>query len=349
MKMRKLGRTGVQVGEVGLGGIPVIRVEDLDLTDEIINHALDSGINYLDNARAYDTSEMKYGRVLKHRRDEAFVATKTHARDRDGAWQHLQESLADLQTDTIDLWQLHDVSSEERWEQAMGPTGALQAALQAKEEGIVKHIGLTGHNDELLLRALDTGEFEVILCAYNIGIHSTGEQVLPRAAATDTGVAIMKPLSGGVFFRRPELEISPERAWQFVLERPEVSVGLAGANCLRDIDQAVRASEAGTPLTDPERAELIEKASFLGEDICRNCGYCVKGCPANIDIPAVMRIHDEARKFAYEWPRFRKLYAQIDPKADACVECESCQEACPFDLPIMERLQMVHKRFGPRD
>lgn len=346
MKFRTLGRTSVQVSEIGLGGIPIIRVEDLDLTDQIINHALDCGMNYLDNARAYGNSEMKFGRVLKHRREEAFLATKTYTHDRDGALKDLEVSLKELQTDRLDLWQMHDVSTRQAYEQVMGPGGGLEAAREAQQQGVVRFVGITGHHEEVLADAVATGEFDVVLCVYNLGIHSAGETVLPHAAANNVGVAVMKPLSGGVFFRRPEIVIPPDRAWHFVLERPEVSVGLAGANCLRDIDQAVAASESFRPLDDDERADLIEKARFLGEDICRNCGYCVDDCPQEIDIPRLMRIHDEARRFAYDWPRFRREYAEIEPKADACVECKSCEEHCPFDLPIIERLKKVHEQFN---
>lgn len=211
---------------------------------------------------------------------------------------------------------------------------------------MVRFVGLSGHNDETLLRAVNSGEFDTILCVYNLAVDSSGEQVLPRAQEANIGVAIMKPLSGGVFFRREETYIPPEKAWHYVLARPEVSVALAGTNCLRDIDQAVAASESYAPLTEAEVAEYVEKATMLGGDICRNCGYCVKDCPAGIDIPQVMRIHDEARRFAYEWPKFRRAYAALETKADQCVECRKCEEACPFDLPIVERLQSVHKRYN---
>lgn len=346
IRKRRLGRTGEMVTEIGLGGIPVMRVEDMDEAARLINHALDQGINYIDTARAYGDSEEKFGLVMKHRRDEVFLATKTHAFDYDTAWEYLRTSLKNLQTDYLDLWQMHDISTEERWQQIWAPNGAMKAAKEAQQQGLVRFIGLSGHNDALLLRAVESGEFDVILCVYNLGIHSTGERVIPAAQEHDVGVAIMKPLSGGLFFRREEAYVDPMKAWYFVLMNPGISVALAGFQNQRDIDQAIEASRTFQPLSDEEIQELVERARFLGEDVCRDCGYCKEVCPAGIDIPAIMHMYDEGRVFSYEWPRFRKAYAQLEPKADACQDCGACEEKCPFNLNIRERLKWVHERFN---
>ncbi len=346
IRKRRLGRTNVMVTEIGLGGIPLMRVEDFDEAAELINYALDQGINYIDTARAYKDSEEKFGQVLKDRRDEVFVATKTHAYDYDTAWEYLETSLKNLQTDYIDLWQMHDISTQERWDQIFAPNGAMKAAYKARDEGLIRFIGLSGHNNDLLLKAIETDEFDVILCVYNLAIHSTGEKVIPAAQERDIGVAIMKPLSGGIFFRREEAYIDPMKAWHFVLMNEGISVALAGFQNKRDIDQAIQASLNFQPLSDEEIEELIKKAQFLGEDVCRDCGYCKEVCPANIDIPTMMHMYDEGRVFSYEWPRFRKMYAQLDPKADACQDCGACEEKCPFNLNIRERLKWVHERFN---
>ncbi len=342
IRKRRLGRTGFMVTEIGLGGIPIMQV-DMDTAVELINYGLDQGINYIDTARAYKDSETKFGMVLKERREGIFVATKTVARDRDNAWRDLETSLKELQVDCIDLWQLHDVSTEERWQQCMGKGGALEAAHEAREQGLIKYIGLTGHNDDLLLRAVECGEFDVILLVYNLAIHSTGEKVIPAAQKHDVGVAVMKPLSGGIWFRREETYIDPIKAWWFVLMNPGISVACAGFKEKRDIDQAVQASLNFRPLSDEEIKQLVEKARFLGEDVCRACGYC-RDCPVGIDIPTIMQIFDEGRVFSYEWPRFQRIYFSLDVKADACIDCGQCEEKCPFNLPIRERIRQVHER-----
>jgi len=334
------------VTEIGLGGIPLMRVEDFDEAARLISYALDQGINYIDTARAYGDSEEKIGLVMKDRRDEVFLATKTNAYDYDTAWQYLETSLKNLQTDHLDLWQMHDISTEQRWEEIWSAQGAMKAAHEAREQGLVRYFGVSGHNDALLLRAVECGEFDVILGVYNLGIHSLGEQVIPAAQQHDIGVAVMKPLSGGLFFRRKETFIDPMKAWYFVLQNTGISVALVGFQNQRDIDQAIQASATFTPLSEDEIEQLVAKARFLGDDVCRDCGYCKEECPAGIDIPKIMHMFDEARVFSYEWPRFRRLYAELEIKGDACQDCGKCEEKCPFDLKIRERLKWVHDRFN---
>lgn len=345
IRKRRLGRTGFMATEIGLGGIPIMKVEDLDEAAGLVSYGMDQGINYIDTARAYADSEKKIGFVMKDRRDEVFLATKTHAYDYDTAWQYLETSLTDLQTDHLDLWQMHDLSSTDRMEKAFSHEGAMRAAHEARDQGLVRYLGVTSHNDGMLLDLMKTDEFDVMLCVYNLAIHSVADECLPYAQAKDIGVTIMKPLSGGLFFRREETYIDPMKAWHFVLQEPTIHVGLAGFNCKRDIDQAIRASETCQPLDAAEAEDLVNRARYLGEKVCSDCGYC-RDCPAGIPISQIMHIADEGRVFSYEWPRFRRLYATLEPKADACTDCGECEEKCPFDLNIRERLQAVHKHFG---
>jgi len=345
IRKRKLGRTGFMATEIGLGGIPIMQVQDVEEAARLINYALDQGINYIDTARCYGDSEKKFGLALKGRRQEVFVATKTNAYDYDTAWRYLETSLSELQTDYLDVWHMHDISTRERWDQIRSKDGALRAAHEAREQGLIRHIGVSSHNDDLLLECMETGEFDVILCVYNLAIHSSGEKCLPYAYEHGIGVTIMKPLSGGIFFRREETYVDPIKAWHFVLMNPHVTVALAGFQNQRDIDQALEASRTFQPLSEDEIRELVERARFLGEEVCRACGYC-RECPAGIPIPEIMRIADEARVFSYEWPRFRREYAALEPKADACQDCGECEERCPFKLKIRERLRMVHQHFG---
>jgi predicted aldo/keto reductase-like oxidoreductase len=345
IRTRPFGKTGFEVTEVSMGGIPIIGMPDKEEAAAVVSYAIDKGMNYLDNARAYGDSEEKMGLVMKTRRDEVFLATKTTERTREGALKHLEESLAALQTDHLDLWQMHDISTQALWDQTMGPDGAFEAAVKMRDEGVVKHIGITGHNDDTLIQAVESGEYASVLCVYNLAIHSSGKKLLPLAKERGVAICVMKPLSGGLLFRREELAIDPLKAWHFVLQNDCVSTGVAGANCFRDIDQAIAASKGFAPLADEETAELIGKATALGENVCRNCQYC-RDCPQEIDVPRIMQLFDESRAFGYEWPRFRREYGEIEPKADACVECSACLEACPFDLPVVERLKQFHAAYN---
>jgi len=326
-----------------------MRVEDMPEAAKLVHHAIDRGISYLDTARAYKDSEAKFGLVMKERRDEVFLATKTQGRSKEEALTHLDESLAALQTDVLDLWQLHDVSTSQFWEQVMGPGGALEAAKQARAEGRARFIGVTGHNIPVLQKAIESGEFDSVLCVYNLAINDTDGPVIKAAAAAGMGVAIMKPLSGGIFFRHMEAQeaeeqITPEAAWRYVLGNPDISVALAGVQEMRDIDQAVDISEGFEPLTAEETDAYVQLAQSLGENVCRDCRYCSE-CPQDIEVWRIMQMLDRARVFSYEWPKFRTEYAQIEVKADACEECGSCEESCPFDLNIIERLKKAHEHF----
>lgn len=231
----------------------------------------------------------------------------------------------------------------------MSPGGALEAARQAQAEGKARLIGITGHNIPVLQKAIESGEFASVLCVYNLGINDTDGPVVKAAAAKGMGVVIMKPLSGGIFFRHmkakeADSQITPEIAWRYVLSNPDISVALAGVQELRDIDQAVDISDSFQPLSAEEAEPHLQLARALGEDVCRDCRYC-SDCPQGIQVWRIMQMLDRARVYSYEWPKFRTEYAQMDVKADACEECGDCEESCPFDLGIIERLKEAHRQF----
>jgi len=343
-RKRLLGRTGVMVTEVGLGGIPIMRV-GFDKAERIIDRALDRGMDYIDTARVYGDSEAKFGQVMRRRRDECFLATKTVGRTADAAAAELDVSLKELQTDHLDLWQLHDVSTQALWDQVMGPGGALEAAKRARDAGRTRFIGMSAHNVITLEQAVESGEFDAILLVYNLAVSDTAG-VIRKAREAGVGVAIMKPLSGGIFFgllkdKHPGNPVTPRIAWRYVLGNEDLSVACVGAQTLRDVEEAMRASNAFLPLSGKEAAPYIAQAQGLGQDVCRDCRYC-RDCPVGIDVPAMMQLMDRQRAFAYEWPRHRMVYQRLDPQADVCTKCGACEESCPFDLPIMARIEKAH-------
>jgi predicted aldo/keto reductase-like oxidoreductase len=318
----------------------------LERAGRIVHRALDLGVNYIDTARAYADSEEKIGQVMKTRRDECFLATKSHAPTYKEFLEHVETSLRNLQTDHVDLLQIHDVSTEERWENMMKRRGTLAAAKRAQREGKCRFIGISGHSIPLLMRAIETGEFSTILCVYNLAICDTADELMPLARKHSVGVLVMKPLSGGIFFRVPEKAkvITPETAWNFVLQQEMIDVALAGARWIKDIEQAVRCAKRLKPLTKKQLQRAQKAALALGKDACRDCGYCVKECPESIPIPQIMQLVDRARAYPYEWPKYIEEYRALDVRADACRQCGACEESCPFDLSIMKRLERLHNR-----
>ena len=152
-----LGRTGVEVARLGLGGEGILRTFGQEKkAAALIRAALDLGVTYLESARAYAGSESYYGATLGNRRKEIFLATKSHERSAAGAERHLRESLSALRTDWIDLWQIHDLRTEEDLDALFGPKGAMEAFARAKRDGAARFLGITGHEDPAILdRAMD--------------------------------------------------------------------------------------------------------------------------------------------------------------------------------------------------
>jgi aryl-alcohol dehydrogenase-like predicted oxidoreductase len=169
IQKRKLGKTGVNVTLLGLGGEGVLRTFGYD--DEaysMINRALDLGINYFESARAYSGSETYYGKALCERRKEIFLTSKSHARDGKGALEHLRETLTNMKTDHLDLWQVHDVRTDDDIKGIFGPGGAIEAFAEAKQKGLTRFIGVTGHHSpEILKKCLNLFDFDTVLLPVN--------------------------------------------------------------------------------------------------------------------------------------------------------------------------------------
>jgi len=205
---RTLGKTGEKVTCLGLGGEGVLRTFGREREAEaVIDRALEFGITYLESARAYSGSEEYYGRTLGERRKRIFLASKAHDRTAKGAREMLQQTLTNFRTDWLDLWQVHDVRSENDLERIFAPGGAIEAFDRAKREGVVRFVGITGHQDpQVLFKAFELYDFDTVLLPVNPAEpvwRSFPASVLPEAQRRGTGIIGMKVLCRGFGLQLP--------------------------------------------------------------------------------------------------------------------------------------------------
>lgn len=259
---RPLGRTGFDVTLFGLGGEGVLRTYDRDAEAvRVIERALGQGVNYFDTAPAYAGSRDYYGMVFKDlgpRRKEIFLASKTHDRTRDGSLFLLEDSLARLRTDYLDLWQLHDLRTLDDLKRIFAKGGAMEALLQAKEDGRVRHFGITGHHDPaILLEAMRRFEFDTVLVALNAAdVHRLPflKTVLPEAARRGMGVIAMKVCAAGRLLGPGALTI--DQALGYVLSLPGVTNAIIGCSTPGEVDENARAARQFTAMSDMDRGQL---------------------------------------------------------------------------------------------
>jgi predicted aldo/keto reductase-like oxidoreductase len=264
LRKRLLGQTGAQVTILGLGGEGILRT--LGHEQEayaLINSAIDLGINYLESARAYSGSESYYGNVLRERRDEIFLTSKSHARDKEGALAHLTRTLKNMKTDHLDLWQIHDVRSEEDLEEIFGPDGALEAFVEAKKNGQTRFIGVTGHHDPVILRrCLQKFHFDTVLLPVNPAephYKSFLTEVIPVAVSKRMGIIGMK-----VYFRGLARDIpwftGMDRFFSFALTQP-IATAVIGCDNLIQLSDNVEIAKSFVPMPEKEVQELIDAVS----------------------------------------------------------------------------------------
>jgi predicted aldo/keto reductase-like oxidoreductase len=328
MKTMVLGRTGLAVSRVGFGGIPIQRLTEGEAV-RVVRRSLDLGVTYLDTANAYGTSEARIGRAIRGRRDEVVVATKTGARDRETAEAHLALSLDRLGVARVDLWQLHNVSSFEDYEQVLGPGGALEAAHAALDAGRVAHVGISSHSMDVALTAVQSGLFETIQFPLNFVTDEAAMRLVPLARAHDVGFIAMKPFGGGLL---DDARLAIKYLLQFdgVLPDP-------GIERVEEIEEIAAIVAGPWALTPEEQGEIERIRGMVGRRFCRRCQYC-EPCPQGVRISIVMNVQSFLRRFPRERVATGWL-AQAMAGAGACIECGECEEKCPYRLPIREMIR----------
>ena len=278
MPTNAFGKTGFKVGILSLGGQATLEQKGTEeQSEKMINRAIDLGVNYIDTAASYGggVSQKNIGRVLKTRRKEVWISSKTHDRSYDGSMRLLEESLTSLQTDHLDLWQLHNVQRQDQVDKIFAGDGALKALIKAKEEGVVRHLGITGHYEPLILvDCLKRFSFDAILMALNAAdVHylSFKNYLLPEAQKQGIAIIGMKVATRGRMISTwtpPPLDEQPERmrttlagtltireALSYNMSLP-VSTTILGVDNIEQIEENMKIAAQFSPLSDQEMLAL---------------------------------------------------------------------------------------------
>jgi aryl-alcohol dehydrogenase-like predicted oxidoreductase len=287
MPTRNLGKTGYKVGIFSLGGQGSLeKPNNFDVAVPIIERALDLGVNYIDTSSIYGGperwSEQYVGRVMAHRRNDAFLATKTRERDRDGSLRMIEKSLQLLQTDHVDLWQLHDIGTMANVDAVFAKGGAMEALVEMQQQKVVRFLGITGHfRPDCLIECIKRYPFDTVLMAINAADphhYSFSEMLLPLAVEKQMGIIGMKiPGRGRILstWTPPPIEaqkhmwegmvlaptpgtITMREAMYYALSRP-VSTVIIGCDTVPQMEENVQLAREFTPLSDNQLAELVKR------------------------------------------------------------------------------------------
>ena len=334
MQYRTLGKTGLNISRLGFGGIPIQRI-DAEGTRALMHQLKDAGVNYIDTARSYTTSEEYLGYALEGIRDHFVLATKSMSRTRDAMAADIRISLKNLRTNYIDLYQIHNPTVAQL-EQVVAPGGALEALQEAKAAKKVGHLGVTAHSLDTFRMALEMDWVETIMFPYNI-VESQGTELIHACGEKGIGFICMKPLAGGAIE-------DAALALRYICANQDVSVVIPGMAASQEVEQNIAAVSDASPVTAEEQARFQAVRDALGTQFCRRCNYC-QPCTVGISISNVFLFQGYLRRYGLgEWAKGR--YHALEKKASDCVGCGACEERCPYNLPIREMLKEAAKDFG---
>jgi hypothetical protein len=322
-----LGKTGIEVSEVGFGAIPIIRLSTADAVT-VLRRAYDNGITLFDTANAYLDSEEKIGRAFDGLRSRLVIATKTLKRDGAGAEADIDLSLQRMRTDYIDIFQIHQVSLETDYQTATGPDGVLEAVYRAKKAGKIRHIGMTSHSIEMAAKLIKTGLFSTIQFPFNFIESRPVQELHPVAREEKMGILAMKPFGGGALD-------NGELCFKFLRRFPDV-IPLPGFDAVEQVDQIVNIYKTENQVL-PEDLDAMEAyRTELGQRFCRRCEYC-QPCEHGVMITPAMNYPIIARRMSAA--KAAGFSGKAMESVRNCTECEECMKRCPYNLPIPEMLK----------
>ena len=328
-----LGRTGLQVNKNGFGALPIQRISKEE-AGKLVKKAFENGINYFDTARAYSDSEEKMGAALADVRDQVIISTKTAAQDAKEFWKDLEESLTKLQTDYIDLYQFHNPAFCPK---PGDGTGLYEAALEAKEQGKIRHIGITNHRIAVAKEAVLSGLYETLQFPFSYLASEEEKELVKLCKETNTGFIAMKGLAGRLIHNS-----APAYAFMCQPEYSHVEP-IWGVQREWELDEFLSYQDKSPKLTEELKTEMQKDKDQLAGEFCRGCGYCMP-CPAGIEINNCARMSLMLRRAPQEaW--LSEEWQEKMKKIEDCLHCGNCMKKCPYGLNTPELLKRNYEDY----
>ncbi len=318
MRTVKLGKTGIETNKNAFGALPIQRIPD-EAAVTLLRKAYENGMTFFDTARMYSDSEHKVGLAFEGMREKVIIATKTGAQNAEGFWKDLETSLTNLKTDYIDIYQFHNPAFCPK---PGDESGLYDAALQAKEQGKIRHIGITNHRLAVAHEAIDSGLYETLQFPFCYLATDKDIELVEKCKAADMGFIAMKALSGGLI-------TNSAAAYAYLAQYDNV-LPIWGVQREAELDEFLSYIDNPPAMTEEIKA-LIDKdrAELLGE-FCRGCGYCMP-CPAGIEISMCARMSLMIRR-APSADYLGEVWQEKMGKIEACLHCGQCKGRCPYNL-----------------
>ena len=328
-----LGKTEIKVNKNGFGALPIQRVEKKEAV-YLLQKAFYNGINYFDTARAYSDSEEKMGAAFSYTREKIIISTKTAAQDADGFWKDLEESLRTLKTDYIDIYQFHNPAFCPR---PGDGSGLYDAAQKAKEQGKIRHIGITNHRIKVAREAIQSGLYETLQFPFSYLSSEEDLKIVEECKEAGMGFIAMKGLAGGL--------IRNSAAIYAYMAQPQFAhvAPIWGIQRECELDEFLSYQACPPVLDEKKRAEIEKDREQLAGEFCRGCGYCMP-CPAGIKINSCARMSLMLRRAPQkEWlsPEWQEKMKKIEE----CLHCGQCMEKCPYGLNTPELLKKNYEDY----
>lgn len=331
MKMVRLGRSELMVTKTAMGCLPIQRCSTEDAVS-IIRRAYEGGINFFDTANAYSDSEHKLGIALEGVRENVIISTKSGGKDYATVLGHIENSLRELKTDYIDLFQFHMVTEMPDFND---PNGMYAAAEEARRRGWIRHIGVTTHRIDLAFELIETGKFETMQFPFSYISHPRDFELVQRCRELDIGFIAMKGLAGGM--------LSNARACHAFMAEQENVVPIWGVQTMEQIEEWLALANEDPAMDEELRAVIEADRKELGTNFCRGCGYCLP-CPEGIEIYNAARMDMLLRRAVWQNYVTDAWYEKMH-RIENCRHCGLCASRCPYGLDTPAVLEYMLKDY----